>query len=134
RRRGRRSGRGRGACRGSRSSRRGSRDRRMIPPLAGSLSLSPSDVTNLEFVAVGLIAFLVFLVASRVIAHLLTEQLQSRQVRSDIVVLVRRVVYVAVIGLGIFLAFGLGLRNGKLTLVGVLLATVVSAFCVRRPF
>lgn len=103
----------------------------MIPPLAGSMSLSSDDITNLVFVAVGLVAFLVFLVASRVIAHLLAEQLRSREVRTDIVVLVRRVVYVVVIGLGIFLAFGLALRNGNVTLVGILIATVVAALGVQ---
>jgi len=104
----------------------------MIPPLAGSFSFTQDDITNLEFVAVGLIAFLVFLVASRVIAHLLTAQLRNREVRADIVVLARRVVYVAVIGLGIFLAFGLALRNGNVTLVGILLATVVAALGVQE--
>ncbi|HET9410867.1 MAG TPA: mechanosensitive ion channel domain-containing protein [Candidatus Dormibacteraeota bacterium] len=103
----------------------------MTPPMAGSFSLSPSDVTNLEFVAVGLIAFLVFLVASRVLAHLLAQQLDHRQVRTDLVVLARRVVYVVVIGLGIFLAFGLALHDGNVTLVGILLATVVAALGVQ---
>ena len=103
----------------------------MTPPLAGSVSLSAEDVTNLVFVAVGLVAFIVFLVAARVIAHMLAEQLRSREVRTDIVVLARRVVYVVVIGLGIFLAFGLALRNGNVTLVGILIATVVAALGVQ---
>jgi len=103
----------------------------MIPPLAGSFSLSPEDIKNLEFVAIGLVAFLVFLVASRVLGHLLSEQLRTRNVRAEMVVLVRRVVYIGVIVLGLFAAFGFALQNGNVTLVGILLATVVAALGVQ---
>jgi small conductance mechanosensitive channel len=103
----------------------------MTPPLAGSFSLSSEDITNLEYVAVGLVLFLVFLVASRVLGHLLGEQLRHRNVRAELVVLTRRVVYIAVIGLGLFAAFGLALRNGNVTLIGILLATVVAALGVQ---
>ena len=103
----------------------------MNTPLVGSFSLSPDDIRNLEFVAVGLLAFLVFLVAARVLGHLLGEQLRVRSVRAEMVVLVRRIVYVVVIGLGIFLAFGFALQNGNVTLVGILLATVVAALGVQ---
>jgi len=106
----------------------------MTPPLAGSSvsgSLSPSDITNLVYVAVGLLVFIVFLVASRVIAHLIGEQLSHRAVRADMVVLGRRVVYVVVIGVGITVAFGFALQTANVTLVGILLATVVAALGVQ---
>jgi small conductance mechanosensitive channel len=103
----------------------------MIPPLAGSFSFTQDDITNLEYVAIGLVAFVVFLVASRVIGHLLAEQLRVRNVRAELVALTRRVVYIAVIGLGLFAAFGLAFRNGNVTLIGILLATVVAALGVQ---
>lgn len=105
----------------------------VMPPPAASVagSLSASDITNLVYVAVGLLAFMVFLVASRVIAHVLGEQLRHRAVRGDMVVLGRRVVYVVVIGIGITVAFSLALQTANVTLVGILLATVVAALGVQ---
>ena len=97
--------------------------------LAGSLSAD--DILNLAFVAVGLVVFIGFLVASRVIAHLLTEQLRHRNVRTDMVVLGRRVVYVMVIGFGVLMAFSFALQTANVTLVGILLATVVAALGVQ---
>jgi small conductance mechanosensitive channel len=105
----------------------------MMPPPAASLTgpLSPSDIDNLVYIAAGLVAFIVFLVASRVIAHVLAEQLRHRAVRTDMVVLGRRVVYVVVIGVGITVAFSFALHTANVTLVGILLATVVAALGVQ---
>ena len=102
----------------------------MSTPLAGSLSTE--DIRNLEFIGVGLIAFIVFLVAARVAAHLIGQQLARRHVRTDMVVLGRRVVTVAVIAFGILAALGFATQTANVTLVGILLATVIAALGVQE--
>jgi len=98
-------------------------------PAAGALS--PEDLHNLEFVAVGLVVFIVFLVASRVLAHQIGEQLRRRRMRADMVVLARRVVYVIVISIGVVAALGFAVQSANVTLVGILLATVIAALGVQ---
>lgn len=102
----------------------------MIPRLAGA-ALSPDQVTNLEFVGAGLVVLAVFLIAARFIAQFLAGQLHRRNVRTDMVVLSRRVVYVIVIGFGILGAFALAFQTANVTLVGILVATVVAALGVQ---
>jgi len=107
----------------------------MIPPLAGSAlgawSLSSDDIRNIAFVTAGLVVFIVFLVASRVTAHLIEDRLRLRGVRVDMVVLSRRVAYVAVIGIGVLAAFSFAFQTANVTLIGILLATVVAALGVQ---
>ena len=100
-------------------------------PLAGSFSLSSQDVNHLEFIGAGLVVFVVFLVGSRVLAQMLAGELHRRNVRGDMVVLFRRVVYVIVIGLGLFGAFGLAFQTANVTLFGILIATVIAALGVQ---
>jgi small conductance mechanosensitive channel len=101
----------------------------MTPPLAVSWS---GDVTqNVTFVLIGVFVFIVFVVASRFIARFVAHQLHRRQVRADMVVLGRRVVTVAVIGLGIFISFSFALQSANVTLLGIVLATVVAALGVQ---
>jgi small conductance mechanosensitive channel len=107
----------------------------MIPPLAGSAlgawSLSSEDIRNIAFITAGLVVFIVFLVASRVTAHLIEDRLRLRGVRVDMVVLSRRVAYVAVIGIGVLAAFSFAFQTANVTLIGILLATVVAALGVQ---
>jgi small conductance mechanosensitive channel len=95
-------------------------------------SLSPGDVTNIKFVGVGLAVLVVFVVASRFIAITIAAQLDRRNVRTEMVVLGRRVVYVVVIGLGILAALGFATRTANVTLVGILLATIVAALGLQQ--
>ncbi len=99
-------------------------------PAAGALSAE--DIRNLEFVAVGLLVFIVFLVASRFLAQWIGDQLRKRNVHSYMVVLGRRAVYVVVIGVGITAAFSFAFQTANVTLVGILLATVVAALGVQE--
>lgn len=99
--------------------------------MPAAVHLSADDLTNLEFIAVGLLVFLVFLVISRVVAHVIGQQLAKRAVRGDMVVLGRRVVYVIVIGVGVVAAISFAVRSANVTLVGILLATVVAALGVQ---
>ena len=100
-------------------------------PAAATGALSASDVHNLEFVAVGLLVFFVFLVASRLIAQWIGNRLRERHVHGYMVVLGRRAVYVVVIGVGVTAAFSFAFQTANVTLVGILLATVVAAFGVQ---
>ena len=102
-----------------------------MTPAAGSLSLSGDDIHNLAFVAAGLLVFFVFLIASRVLARFVGQQLRNRAVRTDMVVLGRRVVYVVVITAGVLIAFSLAFETANVTLIGILLATVVAALGVQ---
>jgi small-conductance mechanosensitive channel len=100
------------------------------PPLA-ALSLTPSQTTNVIFVVVGVLVLLVFVIGSRVIARFAAAQLRARQVRSEVVVIARRAVYVIVLAIGIFAAFGFALQNQNIGLLGILLATLVAALGVQ---
>ncbi|HET7465785.1 MAG TPA: mechanosensitive ion channel domain-containing protein [Candidatus Dormibacteraeota bacterium] len=100
-------------------------------PAAATGALSASDVHNLEFVAVGLLVFFGFLVASRFIAQWIGNRLRERHVHGYMVVLGRRAVYVIVIGVGITAAFSFAFQTANVTLVGILLATVVAALGVQ---
>lgn len=100
-----------------------------MTPAAGSLS--QEDIHNLAFVAAGLVVFLVFLIASRVLARFVGQQLHRRSVRTDMVVVGRRVVYVVVISAGVLIAFSFAFETANVTLIGILLATVVAALGVQ---
>jgi len=52
-----------------------------MTPLLGSLS--DADLNNIEFVVVGIAVLVVFVVASRFIAHTIASQLSRRNVRTD---------------------------------------------------
>jgi small conductance mechanosensitive channel len=94
------------------------------------LNIDPTVVDGI-FVVAGIIVLFVFIVASRLIARFAAEQLRRRHVRSDMVVISRRVVTIAVILLGIFAAIGFALRSANVVLLGVLLATLVAALGVQ---
>jgi small-conductance mechanosensitive channel len=86
---------------------------------------------DLIYIGVGIIVFVLFIFLARVIAHFAGEQLRRRQVRSDMVVLGRRVVTGVVIVLGIFAALGIAAQTANVTLFGLLLATIVAALGVQ---
>jgi len=100
------------------------------PPLA-AFSLSSSQTTNILFVVVGVVVLLVFVVGSRLLARFAAAQLHARQVRSEVVVIARRAVYVIVLAIGVFAAFGFALQNQNIGLLGILLATLVAALGVQ---
>ena len=103
----------------------------MTPPPLAAFSLSESQTTNIVYAVVGAFVLLVFVIGSRVIARFAAEQLRKRQVRSDVVVIARRAVYVVVLAIGVFAAFGFALQNQNIGLLGILLATVVAALGVQ---
>ncbi len=95
------------------------------------INLNSPPAYELVLIVVGLVVLVLFIVASRLIARFIGEQLRMRQVRSDVVVLGRRVTTFVVIVIGLFAALGFALQNANLPLFGLLLATVVAAFGVQ---
>jgi small conductance mechanosensitive channel len=87
--------------------------------------------TNLEYIAVGVIVFLVFVVGSRFISNLVVGALRRRNMRSDMVQIGGRVVTVLLIVLGIWFALGFAFQSQNFTLAGILLATIVASFGVQ---
>lgn len=90
-----------------------------------------STVSALTFALVGLAILVAFVFAARLVARIAGEQLRKRNVRSELIVISRRVVTVIVIVIGLFLAFGFALENSNVPLLGILLATVVASLGVQ---
>ena len=82
--------------------------------------------------AVVVVALVVTYVIARVAARYVGDKLRERHMRSDVVVITRRVVTALVIVVGIFLALGWAAQNSNVTLFGLLLATVVAALGVQQ--
>lgn len=101
----------------------------MTPPLA--VSLPSGVVTDIVFVAVGVVVFIGFLIASRVVAALAADQLHKRHLPSGMVTVGRRVVTVLLLGIGLLAALGFAIQSANVTLLGILLAVVVAAFGVQ---
>jgi small conductance mechanosensitive channel len=87
--------------------------------------------TNLEYVVVAVVVFLVFVIGSRVVSTTVVAALRRRNVRSDMVQVGGRVVAIFLIGLGISFAIGFAFQSQNLTLAGILLATIVASFGVQ---
>ena len=62
---------------------------------------------------------------ARLLAGIVGERVRRR--RGELAVITRRVVYAAVIAVGVFFALGWAAQNSNVTLFGLLLATVVAA-------
>jgi small conductance mechanosensitive channel len=103
----------------------------MILAATGGSGIALPDTSTVVFVVIGLVVFVAFVIASRLIARFAAEQLRQRNVRSDMVVLGRRVVTFIVIILGLFAAFGFALKNADVPILGILVATVIAAFGVQ---
>jgi small conductance mechanosensitive channel len=98
------------------------------PPLAVVPGLSD---TNLEYIVVAVIVFIVFAIGSRVVSTTVVAALRRRNVRADMVQVGGRVVAIFLIGIGIFFAVGFAFQSQNLTLAGILLATIIASFGVQ---
>jgi small conductance mechanosensitive channel len=98
------------------------------PPLAVVPGLSD---TNLEYIVVAVIVFIVFAIGSRVVSTTVVAALRRRNVRADMVQVGGRVVAIFLIGIGIFIAVGFAFQSQNLTLAGILLATIIASFGVQ---
>ncbi len=98
------------------------------PPLAVVPGLTD---TNLEYIVVGVIVFLVFLIGSRVVSTVVVAALKRRNIRSDMVQVGGRVVAFFLLGVGLSFAIGFAFQSQNLTLAGILLATIIASFGVQ---
>ena len=71
-------------------------------------------------------------VVARLAARFVGEWLRQNQIRSEVVVMTRRVVTAAIIVVGVFAALGWAASNANVTLFGLLLATVVAALGLQQ--
>ena len=86
----------------------------------------------LYYVIIAAVALVVTYVVARLGSRFVGEQLKKRHVRSDMVLLGRRVVTAGVVVIGIFLALGFAAQNANVTLFGLLLATIVAALGIQQ--
>ena len=98
------------------------------PPLAVVPGLTD---TNLAYIVVAVIVFLVFLIGSRVVSTVVVAALKRRNIRSDMVQVGGRVVAFFLIGVGLSFAIGFAFQSQNLTLAGILLATIIASFGVQ---
>jgi len=98
------------------------------PPLAVVPGLTD---TNLEYLVVAVIVFLVFLIGSRVVSTVVVAALKRRNIRSDMVQVGGRVVAFFLLGVGLSFAIGFAFQSQNLTLAGILLATIIASFGVQ---
>ena len=87
--------------------------------------------SDLLFLGIGVVVFLVFVAGARFVSNRLVEALRRREVRADMVQIGARVATVVLIGLGIFFALGLAFQSQNFTIAGILLATIVASFGVQ---
>ncbi len=102
----------------------------MRPPLAG-LSIADTFAANAGWAFAGLVVFVLFLIASRFIPRIADAQLRKRQLPAHMVVLGRRVITILVLTIGILAALSFAVQSANAALLGILLATVVTAFGVQ---
>jgi small conductance mechanosensitive channel len=100
------------------------------PPLGGDLLPGISN-SQLTFIAVAVVVFLLFVIGSRIISNLVVAALRRRHMRTDMIVIGGRVVTFLLIALGVIFAVGLAFQSQNLTLAGILLATIVASFGVQ---
>jgi small-conductance mechanosensitive channel len=100
-----------------------------LPPLAGSVSGVP--IENIIAVVVGILVFIAFAIAARLVAPVATRALVRRQLRPEQVVLAGRVLTFALIGLGAVVAISFAIRSENVALAGIVLATIIASFGVQ---
>lgn len=103
----------------------------MIAAASRGTVINLQNYKDLIYVGVGILVFVAFVFVARLIAHVTAEQLRKHNVRTDMVVLGRRVVTALVIVLGVFAALGIAAQTANVTLFGLLLATIVAALGVQ---
>jgi small conductance mechanosensitive channel len=96
------------------------------------LSLLPfAKDSDLIFLGIGVVVFVVFVVGARVASRVVVGYLRRRNVRADVVQIAGRIATVVLIGLGVWFAIGFAFQSQNFTLAGILLATIVASFGVQ---
>lgn len=87
---------------------------------------------GLVWIAVGLVVVLATILAARLVAGFVGKKARERHMRTDMVVVTRRVAMGFVVLVGIFAALGFAVQNSNVTLFGLLLGTIVAALGVQQ--
>lgn len=85
-------------------------------------------------VLLGLLAFLVVLLLARLVRGLAIRAMEREKVRSDAAALAARVIYVGLLGLGVFLFITIALGSAAVGLTGVLVAVFVTSLGLQDLF
>src|SRR3982074_2119494 len=104
----------------------------MIWAAAGGsgFTLDPTTVAAI-FVVVGVLVLFLFVIASRLIARFVAEQLRMRHMRAELVIVSRRVITIVIILSAILAAIGFALQSANVVLFGILVATLVASLGVQ---
>jgi small-conductance mechanosensitive channel len=100
-------------------------------PLAGVLGTSSDWGWELVYVAIGLVVFLFFVIGARVASGVVVAALRRRHMRSDIVVIGRRVVTFMLIGFGVLAALAFAFQSANVAILGIVFATIIASFGVQ---
>ena len=82
----------------------------------------------------GLLAFGAVFVAARFVRRFATQEMARQKVRTDAAVLAARVIYVALIALGVFLFITISLGNAAVGFTGVLFAAFITSLGLQDLF
>jgi small-conductance mechanosensitive channel len=82
----------------------------------------------------GLVAFLVVLLFGRFVRRLLSRLMARENVRTDTAALASRAIYLAFIGVGVFLFVTIALGNAAVGLTGILVAVFVTSLGLQDLF
>ena len=99
------------------------------PPLAGLVS----GISDWEIVSIGLglIVFVLFVIGARVVSGIVVAALRGRHIRTDYVVIGRRVVTFMLIGFGVLAALSFAFQTANVAILGIVLATIIASFGVQ---
>ena len=81
--------------------------------------------------AVAAVLFVGLWLLARILVRAIGRALAARQVRGDVVVLVRRVAYVVMVGLAALIALAVAFQSPNAVLAGVILATLVASLGIQ---
>jgi small conductance mechanosensitive channel len=98
------------------------------PPLAVVSGISDWELVS---IALGLIVFVVFVIFSRVVSGMVAAALHGRHIRTEYVVIGRRVVTFMLIGLGVLAALSFAFQTANVAILGIVFATIIASFGVQ---
>jgi small conductance mechanosensitive channel len=86
---------------------------------------------ELVYIAAGLVVFVLFLIAARVASGIVVDALRKREMRTEMLVVGRRVITFVLIGFGVLAAMAFAFQSANVAIVGIVLATIIASFGVQ---
>ena len=100
----------------------------MILAASGGLNIPDTYI----YIAVGIVVLVATVFVARLAARFVGEKARQQHMRTDMIVVTRRVAMAIVVLIGIFAALGFAVQNSNVTLFGLLLGTIVAALGVQQ--